>query len=363
MERNLGEQSYNPRKLQLLFWGNGINRYYHLCDSRVSQNILFACYNDKLTPEQISLEIGVALPYMEDQLKVLLEYDLLKQDGNRCYTNIPLFTKELTVEVNQKTVGLRGGIADLVEQTLNEREADIRAVGFAGADMERGSLRWQIGCILLYQAVVDKLQARVQPVYPVDKFGTECFVWGAESFEEDSWGRGFGFGISNMSNAAKDRLQFMDFPVNGEMVHHYFSGRQSAANVFLDIARGNTAHFSENDRAVTADMVKQGYVVSEAGKLCVSAPVFTQAQFEGLLQLLEEPAEAIAGKAEAMMDTVAQILKNHMPTHLKKLAREMAYLRLFEDAISAPVECLCGRGYLQPCRNGGVLPTTYVILA
>lgn len=35
MERNYGQQSYVPKELTLLFWGNGTNRYYHLCDSRI----------------------------------------------------------------------------------------------------------------------------------------------------------------------------------------------------------------------------------------------------------------------------------------------------------------------------------------
>ena len=79
MERNYGEQSYNPKSLSLLFWGKGENPYGRLCESKISQNILFACYNDKLTPTQISLEIGVALPYMEDKLKELYDYGLLKK--------------------------------------------------------------------------------------------------------------------------------------------------------------------------------------------------------------------------------------------------------------------------------------------
>ena len=96
MERNYGQQSYNPKGLSLLFWGNGANRYYHLCDSKISQNILFACYNDKLSAEQISLEIGVSLPYMEDKLAELCEYELLKKDGNRYYINIVIFNYILT---------------------------------------------------------------------------------------------------------------------------------------------------------------------------------------------------------------------------------------------------------------------------
>ena len=113
MERTYGQQSYAPKELSLMFWGNGANRYYHLCDSKISQNILLACYNNKLTAEQISLEIGVALPYMEDQLSALCEHDLLKQDGNRYYTNIIIFTDDFSKEVNVKTAELRNRIADL----------------------------------------------------------------------------------------------------------------------------------------------------------------------------------------------------------------------------------------------------------
>lgn len=62
------------------------------------------------------------------------------------------------------------------------------------------------------------------------------------------------------------------------------------------------------------------------------------------------------------METVTKILKNHVPVHLKKLAKDMAYLRLFEDAISAPVSILYDRKYLLPYNSDGILPTTYVIL-
>lgn len=76
MERNYGTQSYDPKELQLKFWGYSMpETFYHICDSKIAQNILFACYNDTLRAEQISLEIGVPLPYMEDQLEQLHEYE------------------------------------------------------------------------------------------------------------------------------------------------------------------------------------------------------------------------------------------------------------------------------------------------
>lgn len=118
MERNYGEQSYNPKSLSLLFWGKGENPYGRLCESKISQNILFACYNDKLTPTQISLEIGVALPYMEDKLKELYDYGLLKKDGNRYYTNLFIFTKDFSREVWMKTAHVKDRIATLLVETI-----------------------------------------------------------------------------------------------------------------------------------------------------------------------------------------------------------------------------------------------------
>ena len=61
-------------------------------------------------------------------------------------------------------------------------------------------------------------------------------------------------------------------------------------------------------------------------------------------------------------EIVTKIMKNHMPVHLKKMAKDMAFLRLFEDAISAPVASLCERKYLLPYSGDSLLPTTYIIL-
>ena len=362
MERNYGQQSYNPKGLSLMYWGFGSNRYYHLCDSKISQNILFACYNDKLSAEQISLEIGVSLPYMEDKLEELCEYELLKKDGNRYYTNIVIFTKDFATEVNNKTTELREKIADMLSDAVTKYEKDVRALGFYGADMNSNSFAWQMVSFVLYRAVIEILQNKIEIVYPKDKFGTECFVWGAENGEHTSWNSDFCFGVSNTTNNDGDYLQFMDFPINGEMVHHYHFNQQNVANVFLDIAKGNTEHFSDNDKAAAADMVRKGYVISNDDGLFVNVPVFTTEQYDALKGIFADTASQIADEAEKLMDTVTTILKNHVPVHLKKSAKDMAYLRLFEDAISAPVAILHDRKYLLPYNGNGILPTTYAIL-
>ena len=132
--------------------------------------------------------------------------------------------------------------------------------------------------------------------------------------------------------------------------------------MFLDIAKGNTELFSDNDKALAADMVRKGYVISNDEGLFVNAPVFTKEQHDALKNIFADTAAQIADEAEKLMETVTKILKDHIPVHLKKLAKDMAYLRLFEDAISAPAAILYDRKYLLPYNGNGILPTTYVIL-
>ena len=71
MERNLGELSYNPKTLIAMYSGQGPNQFWQFMQSKIRQNIVNACYNDALTVQQISLETGIPLPYLDDEIKAL----------------------------------------------------------------------------------------------------------------------------------------------------------------------------------------------------------------------------------------------------------------------------------------------------
>lgn len=138
--------------------------------------------------------------------------------------------------------------------------------------------------------------------------------------------------------------------------------REKIGNVFLDIARGNGEKLSENDKTVAAELIKKGYVIKDESGMRVNAPVLTNEQAKKAYDILSEAVNEIGAESEKLSDVVAGILKNHIPSHLKKQAKNMSYLRLFEDAVAAPVAKLVEDRYLLPCRGDSLLPTTYVIL-
>ena len=96
-------------------------------------------------------------------------------------------------------------------------------------------------------------------------------------------------------------------------------------------------------------MISRGYVKKVDPMLVVNVPVFTREEFTELIKMMDSAADEIAKKAEELWLVVTKILQNHVPVHLKQKAKDIAYLRLFEDAISAPVAMLYKDKILKQC--------------
>ena len=362
MERTYGEQSYQPRRLDLRYWSHGPNRCYGMAGTLLRQNILFACYNDALTAEQIALAVGVGLPYMEDDLRELHEVDLLKRDGSGRYrTNIVIFTQDFTREAAALIAPQAQAVAGAVKDCVNSVTESVRALGFTGCRMNAAALRWQATALLLHRAVICEAGEKAAPALPLDKWGVPSLCWGVEQpahAPEDP----FAFGTSHMDNSRGDLVHCMDFPVNGAMVHHCLC-QPGCGNVFLSVARGEADGLSENDAAIAAELVRQGYVRRTEDGLQVCCPVLTNAQYTALVGLIEPAARRIAELALAIRDKEATLLQEHVPEHLQNRAADMAYFRLFESAVSLPAARLQGEGFLADAKACDWLPTTYVVLA
>lgn len=362
MERNYGTQSYHPRHLSLRYWGHGPNHYYNAADSLVRQNILFACYHDTLTAEQIALEIGVGLPYMEADLNALTEIGLLTCKGGKYRTDIVLFTEDYAREAVQQIAPEARAIAEIIKRCLNKHTDAIRALGFTGCDMDSAPLAWQIAAILLHQAVIWRAGNKSAPTLPPDKWGVPCLCWAVEDGTASN--DDFTFGTADMADAHDNIIRFMDFPINGPMVHHIFFRNRAYTNVFLSIARGTAdTRSSENDQAIAAELVKKGYVLRTEDGLRVNCPVYTAHQYQALLDLLEPTVQEVEALALTILQKDGALLSEHVPGHLQDRAADMAYFRLFDDAIALPVSLLHAEHVLSACTAASALPTTYVVLA
>ncbi len=70
MTREFGEKSYNPGIFRMDYWGSGDNTcYWQLFERKLPGNILLSAYDTPVTMQELSVELGVATVYLEDEIK------------------------------------------------------------------------------------------------------------------------------------------------------------------------------------------------------------------------------------------------------------------------------------------------------
>ncbi|MBP3917763.1 MAG: sigma-70 family RNA polymerase sigma factor [Clostridia bacterium] len=96
MAREFGKRSYHPEQVSFVQSGKDGKRGqpWSIITHLLYKNIFLEAYENPQTAEELSLELGIALPYMEDELEFLVEEQLLRKNGNQYQTNFPIISKE-----------------------------------------------------------------------------------------------------------------------------------------------------------------------------------------------------------------------------------------------------------------------------
>jgi len=355
MKRTKGDLSFNPRRMELGILGKSDYPFWDLRDSLIAQNILLACYNDRCTAEEISIEIGVAVPYLEKELSKLCEKGLLAQKGGKYETNIVIFTKEFLEEADEKTVQNRNNVAEIISKFLGEHLGDIKSVGFHTGFLGDNMLKWQIATIMLMQGY-KKYEKSLNIVPPTKYPGIEGFFWGMECYDQSLYPRGYGG--AEKSNENGDCFNYHVFEVSGATDVFYLIENQTRTNIVLDIAKGKTADLSENDMSEVAEFIKRGFVRKTGDELSLKFPVYTSEQHKELLSLTDDITTAIAEETREFIKTATDILIQHTPVSMKKEAESMAWVNMF-DIIIASLKIMMDNGTLQQIPEN-IYPTTWI---
>ena len=96
MAREFGKRSYNPE--QIAFVQNGRDgkkgQPWSIITHLLYKNIFLETYENPQTAEELALELGIALPYMEDELEFLTREQLLTKNENKYQTAFKIISKE-----------------------------------------------------------------------------------------------------------------------------------------------------------------------------------------------------------------------------------------------------------------------------
>ena len=356
MERKLGKLSYQPKTLLPMYSGTGINHFYDFMNKKIRQNIIAACYNDLLTPEQISLEIGIPLPYLDDEIEELEEKRILLREGARYKTNIVIVSSECKEEVSRIAAGYCEKIYAKMAEFLKDNMSTYQAMNFTGADFSENTRRFQL-LTLLVRAFLATGGKRF--AMPETAWGGRAHLW----CEEPSENSAASFAYSGMNGKDGDMLLFLDYLPAKKGDHHDFFGNDRKIGILLDIAKGKTDAFSEYDKEAIAQMIQKGYVVSENGSLRVTLPVYTKKQYEELWDMaagfVKENLLPIAEEIDAAAE---KIMRNHTPRHLHDKLPPIVAINRFHRTTAIPVQMLVEKGVLSTAYHPLEMPTCFIVL-
>jgi len=148
MERQFGEKSFNPAPftLRVAFCGNKTEEYENLFEKRkLPGQVLTSAYYSPMSISELCIELGVPAVYLEDEIKVLCDYGFLKKTGADKYqTQIIIMDEGFFAETVEKCKREYAGRVSSVCHSLKEKLSDVKAMGFAGSDLDRDLLLWDI---------------------------------------------------------------------------------------------------------------------------------------------------------------------------------------------------------------------------
>ncbi|MBE6655199.1 MAG: sigma-70 family RNA polymerase sigma factor [Ruminococcaceae bacterium] len=358
MERNLGELSYNPKTLIPMYSGQGPNRFWEFMQSKIKQNIVSACYNDALTVQQISLETGIPLPYLDDEIKALEEKQIIIREGKHYKANVIIITSECADEIERAVSKYHEQIADKMTIFLSDKLSKYKDLNFVGCDFSDNTLRWQLAAILF--RMICGLDCHDTIDAPKTGWGESAYLWCTEELNEKHI-----FSYCGLDDKHGNSLYFFDYWKGGKGKgdHHDFYGNDRYINIFCDLCRGEKTALSEYDLEAIAEMIKKGYVIKENKTYRATVPIYTFDQYKAIVDMAQTfISNELVSIIQELDRSAAKILSAHTPNHLQNQVGSIASMDKFVNAVCIPATILIDRQFLSTSWHPLEMPTTYAVL-
>ncbi len=121
MAREFGRRSYNPE--QISFVNNGISgelgQPWSVLTHSMYKNIFLEVYGNPETAEELAMELGVALPYMEDELEFLVRETFLRRENGRFETAFPIIGREVQRRLHEASLVYASRLTELLTSAID----------------------------------------------------------------------------------------------------------------------------------------------------------------------------------------------------------------------------------------------------
>ena len=294
MEREFGEKSYKPATFEFrtIFTGNYNAEYSNLFKRKLPGNILLCAYYTPMTIRELSIELGVASAYMEDEVALLEKYDLLTAlSGGKYQTKLIIFTESYMNEFYRCAESFCQKEIGEIFKNVKEKLTEIRNIDFIGNTLEDNRLLWAFLWLMMYnghQTYKDGLEMKYQNPNKI-------------------------YGSETGTNYGQDFKYFQ-----GEYGNGSFAGYAQIDETYATAAADFGILPEKNRYFVNGNKIKSKLDAILKGK-CEPEFVIFQSQEEGIVAtILQDEIQKVAEIYKKLVETAVNVLKVHAPKSMEE---------------------------------------------
>ena len=313
---------YCPKKLHVAINGEAYDDRLtrEVLDNLLYQNILLRCYAQGQTAQELCDELGVARPYIEDAVNVLLRDELLTADGGRVRTNF-IITSGAQEKARLAVYDAhKDELSREIVRQLMAHEQEIRAIGFIGCDVPMQRLLWW----LIYRCTAALPNPAEMPPRPYHADGGAYHLMGfarepenrhylAWDYNGPMYNDGFRwFGLQHFGNSPVQELFELNQPHMGKLC---------ALLIRLIQADFDPSCVTADEQELLAELLARGFLRKADGSIKPNFCVLTREQVQRLRQeVFLTIVEAVQPAWTRVCNELRTLCKASVPKHLQALA-------------------------------------------
>ena len=311
MAREFGIKSYKPEDISFSSGGyqpSGLP--WKVITRKIPKNILLHASNNPSTIEELSMELGISMPYMEEEVEILSKATLLKKVGGKYITDFFISDKECQLD----TYGImRKGSkqrSERIDKIITDKLPEIRALGIAGDNISDNTLKWYLS-IALTDWCVERVKGHTYD-WPETRANGEN--WGIRGYEYTELPERLFVGHNGCGNRAN---LFWTYKISDYNMWNQVGEPDDGiiAALMGDIYRNkrNISTLNENERVVWGKIDGKYAHADGQGNVVFDVVVMTKAQQRALIDMLDSHPdfEKVVENLQDAFDSIINVLKRY----------------------------------------------------
>lgn len=340
MAREFGKRSYDPETIFFSTSGSQpVGLPWAAIRRKIPVNILCEAHNNPCTLQELALELGIAVPYMEEEAELLVKAELLKKlDNGKYLTGFFIVPKECQNEINEIVCDFTEHYASAYWNLAEKALKKAAELGVTTGEYSENDAQMYFAFYLEQLMQNSVFSSNLYTKFKRADGGN----WGIAGFERGADCRlpssFFNNSVNDWETTHWNGYQAADpgDPVFGKRRYHEDVPNRNLNITLRDIAEGSEpASFSEAEKENLKKLIEDGFCVRRNdGTVCVNALVFRgdmNVRLDEYLKTLPEYTSTLK-EMRHLIETAKEITARYSNQYLRDdfeyyVAMAVIYLR------------------------------------